>query len=110
MDHTGTYPVYSKLGEVKMQVETQHHIATELLKASPPVVITSMSFLGVELSQWAILMTLIYTIAMLGFLFRDKVWREYIQPKRGRRHFRHPDDPNQEVDLIEVPEQKKNGH
>lgn len=46
----------------------QEHMA-ELGRASPPIAVTSLSFMGVPLSEWVYAVTLLYTILLiLNFL------------------------------------------
>lgn len=46
--------------------------AQEVVRASPPVVATGLTLFGVSLSDWLIILTIIYTVAQLHFLLRDK--------------------------------------
>lgn len=53
----------------------------EATRATPTVAVTGLSLAGVPLSQWVLLLTLVYTLAQLYFLFRDKWYR----PRKARK-------------------------
>ena len=54
---------------------TQHsEITAEAMKASPSVAVGGLSLMGVGLADWLIILTIIYTVAQLYFLLRDKWW------------------------------------
>ena len=56
---------------------TQHSdITVEAFKASPSVAVGSLSLTGVGLADWLIILTIIYTLAQLYFLLRDKWWKQ----------------------------------
>lgn len=56
---------------------TQHsEVTVEAFKASPSVAIGSLSLMGVGLADWLIILTIIYTVAQLYFLLRDKWWKQ----------------------------------
>lgn len=55
----------------------QHEILVESAKLSPPVAVTGLSLWGISLQDWVLVATLIYTLASLFFLFRDKVWKPW---------------------------------
>lgn len=56
-------------------------VAAELAKASPPVSVAGLHFCGVSLADWTLILTMLYTLCMLFFLFRDKWWRD----RNGRK-------------------------
>lgn len=60
-------------------MESQHttHAVAEISKATPPIAVGGLTLFGVGLSDWVLILTLIYTILQIGFLIRDKVWRHY---------------------------------
>lgn len=63
----------------------QHHdITVEAVKAGPAIAVSGLTFMGVGLSDWLILLTIVYTIAQLGFLIRDKWWRQR-KDRNGRK-------------------------
>lgn len=45
-------------------------------KLAPPVSVSSLALLGLPLTDWVIVLTLIYTVLQLYFLLRDKWWRQ----------------------------------
>lgn len=49
-----------------------HEVVTELARSAPPVVVTGLSWWGVSLSDWLILLTIMYTIAQFHFLLKEK--------------------------------------
>lgn len=55
---------------------TQHHsdIVTEAAKAVPTLTVGGLTLFGVVLSDWVMILTIIYTLAQLFFLLRDKWW------------------------------------
>lgn len=59
-------------------------LATEAVKAGPAIAVSGLTFMGVALSDWLILLTIVYTLAQLGFLVRDKWWRQR-KGKNGRK-------------------------
>lgn len=61
---------------------SQHHsdLITEATKAAPAVTVGGLTLFGVVLSDWVMILTIIYTVAQIFFLLRDK-W--YI-PRKAR--------------------------
>ena len=57
---------------------TQHHsdIVTEAAKAAPTVTVGGLTLFGVVLSDWVMILTIIYTLFQLFFLLRDKWWNK----------------------------------
>lgn len=55
-------------------MSTQH--VPEVVVAAPPVSVSALTLLGVPLADWVVILTGIYTIASIFFLFRDKWWRQ----------------------------------
>ena len=52
---------------------------TEATKAAPPVIVGGLTLVGVPLSDWLIIATLVYTVLQIVFLVRDKLygpWKE----------------------------------
>jgi hypothetical protein len=52
----------------------------ETAKLAPPVSVSTLALAGLPLSDWVIILTVIYTVLNLFFLLRDKWWRQ-----RGRK-------------------------
>ena len=65
---------------------TQQHseIVTEGLKAIPTVTVGGLTLFGVVLSDWVMILTIVYTLAQLVFLLRDKWWRQR-KDRNGRK-------------------------
>lgn len=55
-------------------------MAVEATKVSPPVGVTGLTLYGVGMSDIVFILTALYTILMIGFMLRDKWWRQ-----RGKR-------------------------
>jgi hypothetical protein len=55
-------------------------LAIEASKVSPPVGVTGLTLYGISLSDFVLLLTAVYTVLMIGFMLRDKWWRQ-----RGKR-------------------------
>jgi disulfide bond formation protein DsbB len=51
-------------------------VAASAVKSAFPVSVASMTLLGFQLSDWVMLLTIIYTILQIAFLIRDKVLRK----------------------------------
>lgn len=49
-------------------------LATEALRASPPVTVTGLALAGISLQDWVLVATLVYTVFSLFFLIRDKIY------------------------------------
>ena len=62
---------------------TQHHsdLITEAAKAAPTVTVGGLTLFGVVLSDWVMILTIVYTLCQLFFLFKDKWWN-----KRKAKH------------------------
>lgn len=56
----------------------------EASKAAPPVTVGGLSLVGVPLSDWLIIATLVYTVLQIVFLIRDKLYRPW-KDKNGRK-------------------------
>lgn len=61
-------------------VHTVSSVIGEGVKALPPIVVTTATFIGFSLQEWVYIATLVYTVLQLFVLIRDKFWR-----KRGRK-------------------------
>lgn len=61
---------------------TNNHpdIVTEAVKAAPTITVGGLTLFGVVLSDWVMILTIIYTVAQIIFLFRDK----WYLPRKGR--------------------------
>lgn len=57
---------------------TQHHsdLITETAKAAPTVTVGGLTLFGVVLSDWVMILTIIYTLLQLFFLLRDRWWNK----------------------------------
>lgn len=58
-----------------MAVDTilhDHSLHAELLRATPPVGVGTLTLLGYNLSDFALIITIIYTSCLLFVLIRDK--------------------------------------
>lgn len=51
-------------------------VIQEVTKASPPVTVGALTLLGLPLSDWIIIVTIVYTVLQIFFLLRDKWWRD----------------------------------
>jgi hypothetical protein len=49
-----------------------HETLIEAGKAAPPITVGGLSLAGVALSDWLIILTLVYTVLQIIFLIRDK--------------------------------------
>ena len=63
---------------------TNHEIASEAVKATPPLTVGGLTFFGVGLSDWVLLATMIYTALQVFFLLRDKCYRPW-RDKHGSK-------------------------
>ena len=62
----------------------QHNeLATEAAKAAPAVTVGGLTLFGVVLSDWVMILTIVYTLAQLVFLLRDKWWNR--KDRNGRK-------------------------
>ena len=51
-------------------------VVGEASKATPPVTVGALHFLGVQLSDVVTVLTIVYVVLQLYFLIRDKWWRQ----------------------------------
>ncbi len=61
-----------------------HDFAAEAVRASPAVTVTGLTLMGVSLSEWVMIASLILVAAQIFFLFRDK-W--YIPRKHKKGNY-----------------------
>lgn len=61
-----------------------HDTLAEASKAAPPVTVGGLTLVGVPLSDWLIIATLVYTVLQIVFLIRDKLYRPW-KDKNGRK-------------------------
>jgi hypothetical protein len=56
---------------------TNNHsdVLTEAAKAAPTVTVGGLTLYGVGLSDYVLIVTLIYTVLQIYFLVRDKWWK-----------------------------------
>ena len=57
-------------------MQPHSEISVETAKALPTITVGGLTLFGVGLSDWVLLLTAIYTICQLYFLFRDKWYRK----------------------------------
>jgi hypothetical protein len=62
----------------------QQDVTQEALKASPAIAVGSLSIMGYGISDWTMVLTIIYVAFQLFFLIRDKWWRDR-GGKRGNK-------------------------
>ena len=60
-----------------------HEIATEAVKAAPPVAVTTASLSGLSLAEWVSIATIVYIGLQVGLLL-PRYWREYRAWRAGR--------------------------
>ena len=60
---------------------TNHEIADAAVRTAPPIGISGAMLLGLTLSDWVLVCTLVYTLASLFFLIRRE-WRRSKEEKR----------------------------
>lgn len=53
---------------------TDTNVASEVVKAIPSVTVGGLTFLGVGLSEWVLILTAAYTLLQIFFLLRDR-WK-----------------------------------
>ena len=56
-----------------MNHDLQHEALMGAVRASPPVAVTGLQLGGVGLSDWLILLTIVYTVLQIGFLVYDRI-------------------------------------
>lgn len=49
-------------------------VVNSAVKAAPPVGVTAATLLGLQLSDWVMIATLVYTVLQMIFLLRDKLF------------------------------------
>lgn len=59
-----------------------HEIATEAVKAAPPVAVTTASLAGLSLAEWVSIATIVYIGLQVGLLL-PRYYREYRTWRRG---------------------------
>jgi len=80
--------------------------AQEVSKAIPPLVVSGFSLFSHPLADWAVMITLIYTVLMLFFLIRDKMFYPFMEYYSGGLEHKPP--PKETIDhLIEVKIEEK---
>jgi hypothetical protein len=63
-------------------------VVVEAAKVTPAAGVTVMTFLGYQISDWVSMVTLIYTLTMLGAF----IWKKIIVPWRDKRRHCGGDD------------------
>ena len=49
-----------------------NEVINEVARATPPVIVTGLNFLGVSLADWLLILTFVYTAAQFHFLLKEK--------------------------------------
>jgi hypothetical protein len=62
-----------------------HDTAHEALRLSPPITVAGLSLYGISLQDWVLIATLLYTVASLYFLLRDKLYRPWKEKRNGSK-------------------------
>jgi len=55
-----------------------------MVKAAPPVTVSTISLIGIPLNEWVFICTLIYTVLLTIFLLRDKLIAPWLERRRQR--------------------------
>jgi len=63
-------------------VEATTTATATAVKVTPPLAVTGMQILGYGLSDWVLLLTLIYTAIQLGFLLFDRFKKHSVARKK----------------------------
>jgi len=61
----------------------QHDLSLETLKATPPLAVTSAMIMGISVSDWAAILTIIYVLLQIFFLLRKK-HKESVEEKAAK--------------------------
>ncbi len=56
-------------------------MAVEAVKVAPAASVTVMTFLGYQISDWVSIVTLIYTLTLLGYF----IWKKGVRPWQRKR-------------------------
>lgn len=57
-------------------------IVLDAIKSAPPITVGTLTLLGISLSDWTLLLTMLYTGVMLYVLVRDKIWAPWCARQR----------------------------
>lgn len=49
-----------------------NEVITEVARAAPPVVATGLTLFGISLSDWLVILTMVYTATQMHFLLKEK--------------------------------------
>ena len=49
---------------------TPHEQYTELAKTAPPLAISGVTIFGIQVSEWVLILTLVYTVIQIGLALR----------------------------------------
>ena len=49
---------------------TPHEQYTEMAKSAPPIVISGVTIFGIQVSEWVLILTLVYTVIQIGLALR----------------------------------------
>lgn len=63
---------------------TNHEFADAAVRTAPPLGISAATLLGLTLSDWVLVCTLVYTLASLAFLIRRE-WRRHKQESKSEQ-------------------------
>lgn len=59
-----------------------HQTFADVVKTTPPVVVSALTIWGIALSDWTYILTATYTTIMLYVLLRDKFIRPWMHKRR----------------------------
>jgi hypothetical protein len=57
-------------------MSTFHEITTEVVKSAPPLAVTSAMIMGITVSDWAAIVTIVYVSLQIFFLLRKQSKKE----------------------------------
>jgi hypothetical protein len=60
-------------------------IMLEAVKSAPPVSVGTMTLLGIQLSDWTLILTGLYTLVLLYVLVRDKIVAPWLEKRRSKK-------------------------
>lgn len=62
-----------------------HDAKMQMAKSAPPLLVSTSTVFGIPLQDWVFILTIIYTVAQLYYLLKEKLVRPWLAKRKKKR-------------------------
>jgi antibiotic biosynthesis monooxygenase (ABM) superfamily enzyme len=63
----------------------EHDVKMQVLKAAPPLLVSTSTVFGIPLQDWVFIVTIVYTLFQLYYLLKEKLVRPWLSKRRQKK-------------------------